>query len=92
MLNELGRYFDDMRRYKKGVFVRHMVKDQEMRELLDLTMKLSDDKYAEYANYINGHDVLIIDDTISHGQSISEMLNIIKTSYAPRSITVLTLM
>ena len=92
MLNELGRYFDDMRRYKKGVFVRHMVKDQEIRELLDLTMKLSEDKYAEYANYINGHDVLIIDDTISRGQSISEMLNIIKTSYAPRSITVLTLM
>lgn len=92
MLNELGRYFDDMRRYKKGVFVRHMVKDQEMRELLDMTMKLSEDKYAEYANYINGHDVLIIDDTISRGQSISEMLEIIKTSYAPRSITVLTLM
>ena len=91
-LNALARYFQDMRKQKNGTFVRHMVKDQEMRELLDTTMKLSEDKYAEYANYINGRDVLIIDDTISHGQSIAEMVKIIKTSYAPKSITVLTLM
>ena len=91
-LSSLARYFQDMRKLKNGTFVRHMVKDQEMRELLDTTMKLSQDKYAEYANCINGRDVLIIDDTISHGQSISEMVKIIKTSYAPKSITILTLL
>ena len=63
-----------------------------MRDALDSTLKLSDDRFAEFANKINGQDILIIDDTISRGQTIKEVCQIISDSYAPKSITVLTLL
>lgn len=60
--------------------------------VLDFTLKLSDDRFAEFANKINGQDILIINDTISRGQSIQEICQIMRESYAPKSITVLTLL
>ena len=77
---------------KDGKFTRHLIKDSKMRNVLDKTLKLSNDKYAKYANKINGQDVLLIDDTISRGQTIKEACDIIQDSYAPKSITVLTLL
>jgi adenine/guanine phosphoribosyltransferase-like PRPP-binding protein len=55
---------------RKGTFSRHLIKDPEMRDVLDMTLKASTDKYAQYANKINGQNILIIDDTISRGQTI----------------------
>jgi len=89
---QLGKYLDDMDNLKKGVFSRHMIKDKTMRDALDFTLKASKDKYAEFANKINGQDILIIDDTISRGQTIKDMCKVIKESYAPKTITVLTLL
>ena len=87
----LGIYLDKMDVECKGTFKRHYIKDTEMRDVLDFTFKKSEDKIAEYANKINDKDVLIIDDTISRGQSIKDMVKIIKNTYTPKSITVLTL-
>ena len=53
---------------------------------------LSPDRYAKDSKIINGQDILIIDDTISRGQSIKEACQIMLESYAPKSITVLTLL
>ncbi|MCR5065293.1 MAG: phosphoribosyltransferase [Bacteroidales bacterium] len=89
---QLGTYLDQMDKERKGSFSRHLIKDSEMRDVLDSTLKLSDDRFAEFANKINGQDILIIDDTISRGQSIREACQIIQESYAPKSITVLTLL
>lgn len=89
---QLGNYLDQMDKERKGQFSRHLIKDSEMRDVLDSTLKLSDDRFAEFANKINGQDVLIIDDTISRGQSIKEACQIMLESYAPKSITVLTLL
>jgi hypoxanthine-guanine phosphoribosyltransferase len=55
-------------------------------------LKASDDSCAEFANKINGHNILIVDDTISRGQTIKEACNIMAESYSPKSITVLTLL
>lgn len=88
----LGEYLDQMDRERKGSFSRHMIKDSEMRDVLDSTLKLSNDRFAEFANKINGQDILIIDDTISRGQTIKEACKIMLESYAPKSITVLTLL
>lgn len=55
------------------------------------TFKLSTSRYAEYANLINDKNVLFIDDTISRGQTIKEACSIIKDSYKPKSVSVLTL-
>lgn len=87
----LDRYLDQMDKQLKGTFSRHLIKDQEMRDVLDFTLKASEDKYAEFANKINGQNILIIDDTIGSGQSIKEACRIMMESYAPKSITVLTL-
>ena len=89
---QLWRYLEDMNEKRKGTFSRHLIKDLEMRDVLDMTLKASTDKYAEYANKINGQNILIIDDTISRGQTIQEACRIMRESYAPESITVLTLL
>lgn len=89
---ELLIYIDYMNKEKNGTFARHYVRNSEMRNVLDVTIELNKDKYAEFANKINGQDILIIDDTISRGQTIKEMVKNIKSTYTPRSITVLTLM
>jgi hypothetical protein len=88
----LTLYLDDMDTHRKGTFSRHFVKDNEMRDVLNFTLKVSTDKYATYANLINDKDILIIDDTISRGQSINEACKIMMESYSPKSITVLTLL
>ena len=89
---ELGRYLDEMDKQRNGYFSRHLVTNNQMRDILDFTLKLSDDRFAEFANKINGQDILIIDDTISRGQTIKEACQIMMDSYAPKSITVLTLL
>ena len=89
---ELGRYLDLMDKERNGYFSRHLIKNNQMRDVLDSTLKLSDDRFAEFANKINDQDVLIIDDTISRGQSIKEACQIMLETYAPKSITVLTLL
>ena len=86
----LDRYLDQMDKQLKGTFSRHLIKDPEMRDVLDFTLKVSEDIYAEFANKINGQNILIIDDTIGSGQSIKEACRIMMESYAPKSITVLT--
>ena len=88
----LGTFLDEMDKERKGTFSRHLIKDSEMRDVLDFTLKVSQDRFAEFANKINGQNILIIDDTISRGQSIKEACKIINESYAPKSITVLTLL
>lgn len=89
---ELTRYLDIMDKTKNGYFTRHLVTNSEMRDVLDFTLKISTDRFAEFANKINGQDILIIDDTISRGQSIKDICKIITQSYQPKSITVLTLL
>ena len=89
---QLGDYLDQMDKERDGYFSRHLIKNKKMRDALDSTLKLSDDRYARFANKINGQDILIIDDTISREQSIKEVCQIISDSYAPKSITVLTLL
>jgi hypoxanthine-guanine phosphoribosyltransferase len=80
-----------MKEKHNGMFAKHFVKDPEMRRVLNNTLKLSNDAYANFANDINGHDLLIIDDTISQGASIRETINIINETYSPNSVTILTM-
>ena len=45
----------------------------------------------EQANLINGKNILILDDTISSGSTISIFVNKINKIYVPNKITVMTL-
>lgn len=89
---KLQTYLNVMDEEKDGEFARHLIRDPKMRNAIDFTLKYSKDRIAEYANKINGQDVLLIDDNISRGQTISEAVDILRTVYAPKSITVLTLL
>jgi hypothetical protein len=89
---QLLAYLEEMNEKRNGTFSRHFVKDPDMRNILDMTLKVSEDRYAEFANKINGQNILLIDDTISRGQTIQNAYKIITDSYAPKSVTVLTLL
>ena len=89
---QLLDYLEKMNNERKGTFSRHFIKDPDMRNVLDMTLKVSEDRFAEFANKINGQHILLIDDTISRGQTINNACNILMESYAPKSITVLTLL
>ena len=89
---QLCMYLNKMDEERKGAFSRHFIKDPDMRNVLDMTLKVSEDRYAEFANKINGQHVLLVDDTISRGQTIKRACQIMRESYAPKSITVLTLL
>ena len=47
---------------------------------------------AEMHTELNNKNILIIDDIISRGASIRESIKIIKQTYTPKSITILTLL
>lgn len=89
---ELCGYLNDMEETHDNLFSRHMVKDGKMRDTLLTTFKVSRLRYGTLSKKINGRDVLLIDDTISRGQSIRDAIKVLKDSYAPRSMTVLTLL
>ena len=89
---QLLDYLKTMNKQRGGEFTRHFIKNEEMRNVLDKTLVTSDDHYARFAKKITGQNILIIDDTISRGQTIQEACRIMQETYAPRSITVLTLL
>lgn len=45
----------------------------------------------KYSSNINGKDILILDDTISSGETISDNVKVIRDTFTPKSITVITL-
>lgn len=90
-LRQLKTYLEQMDKERGGYFTRHFVRDSKMRDVLTQTLKLSNDAAARYSKDIDGKDILLIDDSISRGQTIKEACQIINENYEPKSITVLTL-
>jgi hypoxanthine-guanine phosphoribosyltransferase len=88
--NRLNQYINLMKQKRMGNFTYHFIKDPDIRNTVEQTMKLSDN-FGKYSESINDKDVLIVDDSISRGNSIKEACNIIASTFIPRSITVLTM-
>ena len=74
-----------------GVFSFHYIKDMEMRESIVNTMKCASEEYTTFNKEIDGKDVLLIDDSITKGQSIRDAVHAIKELYQPKSVSVLTI-
>ena len=81
----------DMNDMPYDTFQFHKVRDIEMRKVIEDTIKLSDEFHGQYIEAINDKNILIIDDSLSLGQTIKEACNIITSAYTPKSITILTL-
>lgn len=67
--------------------------------------KVMDKKYLKYIKYIgeennaedlrqyiDGKDILLLDDTISSGETISQCINGITSNFTPKSVTIITLL
>ena len=80
-----------MRKTKGGIFTRHLIPGP-LRNAISGVIKINRAKKDANAKFINGKDILLIDDTISRGQSIKEACDILKEEYMPNTITVLTLL
>lgn len=85
---ELKTYF---RKMPYDTFQFHKVDNMDMRKVIEHTIKLSDEFYGRYVEAINDRNILIIDDSLTLGQTIKEACSIITNAYTPKSITVLTL-
>jgi hypothetical protein len=89
--NILNSYFKDMTDNSKGYFSYKFIKNVNLRKYITKTMYSDVEKTIEYAHYINEKNILILDDTIGSGQTISEGCKEILDMFTPKSITVITL-
>lgn len=85
-------FFEEMDEQRDGMFSRHLIADNKMGDAILDTLKITQDRYAMDSKVINGQNILLIDDTISRGQTIKRACEILNESYGPKSITVLTLL
>lgn len=89
--DELYDILDYLRKNNNGIFSYHYIRDMEMRKSIINTLKAIPEEYARYNEIINGADILLIDDSITRGQSIRDAVHAIKQMYEPKSINVLTM-
>jgi hypothetical protein len=84
-------YIREMNTQKGGNFTFHFIKDNKMRGAIAQSLKLSKGADKIYASDINDKDILIIDDSLSQGNTIKHAIELIKSTFTPKSISVLTL-
>lgn len=90
-LEEFKRYMKDMNKNHSGKFTYHCVKNSEMRNLITNSMKAVDDEFQEATQLLNDKNIIILDDSISRGQTIIDAVKVIGELYLPKSITIITL-
>jgi phosphoribosylpyrophosphate synthetase len=88
---DLNKFFFKMKNENNNYFSYKFIKDVNLRKYITKTMYSDDEKTIEYAPHINNKNILILDDTISSGASISEACRIITNTFVPNSVTVITL-
>lgn len=91
--DDIDDAFSEMERKNNGIFSYKYLQRAAYREIIIQSMKIKDYPHCElnYANEINGKDVLVFDDTITTGKTISDSGNAIKEMFSPKSITYITL-
>ena len=89
--NRLCKYLKTMKCNEDDAFVRHKIKDEQLREVVDQTLKTSNDILSRYARRITGRHVMLIDDGIDRGQPVETAKKKIENNYAPTSLWVHTL-
>ena len=77
----------------KGVFSYKYIYRSAYREAIIKSLKIKDYPSCQlnYAEAINGKDILVFDDTITTGKTISDSAEAIKEMFVPKSLTFITL-
>jgi len=74
----LNKAKEEMGRERNGYLTFHFIHDNDLRNAITRTVELNEDTKAKYVAQINDKDVLIIDDAISHSNTIKDVINEIK--------------
>jgi len=88
---KINKFFYKMKTDNNEYFSFKFIQDVNLRKYITKTMYSDDEKTIEYAPHINDKNILILDDTISSGASISGACREIKETFVPKTITVITL-
>lgn len=85
--------FIEMDKSNDGIFSYKYLQKAKYREAIMQSLKINKYPHCElnYANEINGKDILVFDDTITTGKTISDSGKAIKEMFNPKSITYVTL-
>ena len=83
-------YLEKMREENKGIFSYSMIPDMDIRKSISNTLKIGDAGNL-YHNEFNGKNILLLDDSISVGQTAESAINALQTCYEPQSISLLTI-
>lgn len=85
--------FIEMDKTNDGIFSYKYLQKAKYREAIMQSLKINKYPHCElnYANEINGKDILVFDDTITTGKTISDSGKAIKEMFNPKSITYVTL-
>lgn len=90
---DMHNAFDRMYIENNGTFSYKYMKMLFHRDIIEQSLKLNFDKDEDmkYRNVINNKDVLVFDDTVASGKTLSDSANAIREQFDPKSITFLTL-
>lgn len=89
---ELLKFFKRMEVENENMFSFRYIPNIQLRNYIIKTIWVKNpDKSITYAPYINDKNILILDDTIASGASISEVCKSIISSFTPATVTVITL-
>lgn len=88
--DEINLCLDKMKEERNGIFSFHAT-PLKIRTLINRCLEIEEPFFADNAEKINHNDVLIIDDLVSQGKTLSEAINLIQKVFIPSSIKVLTL-
>lgn len=86
--DDLCDYLDTM---PNGKYKKHLITDKDIRNAVRVTMELNRNVSSLYQKDINDKDILLVDDTITYGQSLEEALSRLYDVYYPKSVTILTM-
>lgn len=91
--NDIDYAFGLMNKNNNGIFSYKCLQVAKYRDAIIQSMKvnMSPSSDLNYADSINNKDVLVFDDTITTGKTISDSGNAIKEMFSPKSITFVTL-
>lgn len=92
IVKEFKEDLEAMEKLHDGEFAYHFVRNPKVRNLISTSMTLDQNYYKSNFIPMNEQHVLLVDDSMSRGQSIKEACELICSGYHPKSITALTLL
>jgi hypothetical protein len=90
-INVIENDFKKMIKSNNGIFSYSMLSYKSLRSHIKTGCAINGQKMSEYAPLINDKRILLLDDTVMSGKSLSDSAIAIKDTYSPSNITALTL-